>query len=493
MNIWNKTYEQAISKLKKAGNKDKKFLIVANSFAQIIQSAQIQENTALPTQRQLALKLNLTLATINRVYQHLAQQNLIISYPGKGSFTLKQTAFEHKQIDRLNDTNLTAQLNKPQITTYSKNQHTLPNHIDARFIQASNPTQVKLNDKQLAHDFELNHFLKSFNLNTMNRSAFITPSFYEALEATLMYLLKPNDTLLCFELTYHVLSKLANKHNFNIKTLPLKDNKIDLSVLEQYCKTIQPAAIFIHSCIQTPTGLLFSTLEQQQIADICQRFSIQIIEDSSLNWTLNQPRSFTQFNPKSTFSLCSLSSLPLIESRQCITQTPQSTHFEFELMFSNNNHINDYGLLNRLNLFTQHLNDFKTHLVAQVLQLNQLLDKQQFKAIQLTINNGFIWISCSSTDQSNHLMLLLGNEKVLTLTQESFNTELEKYWNRRIHNQNSCGLRLCFSHLNTTAIQQLATALVRCVNLLEFTPNQSHQLQTQHQQQQTQPNNLKTT
>ena len=185
--------------------------------------------------------------------------------------------------------------------------------------------------------------------------------------------------------------------------------------------------------------------------------------------------------------------MPLIDSNQCITQTPNSAHFEFELMLSNNNHINDYVLLNQLNLFTLHLNEFQAHLMTQVCQLNQLLDKQQFKAIQLTINNGFIWIGCSSTDQSNHLMILLANEKVLTLTQESFNTEQQEYWNRRIHNQNSCGLRLCFSHLNKNGIQQLATALIRSVYLLQFAPNQTHQTQTQNQQQQTQPINLKTT
>ena len=459
MNIWDKTCKQAKSKLAQASSKDKKFMIVAECFAQSIKSGTIPENTALPAQRKLAKDLNLTLATINRVYQQLSSIKAIISYPGKGSVTLNTQVKIDPKLEQTNNT--------------------LPEIIDSRFTVSFHLQDTRQIESDIPSEPSLDGFLDSIHINTQSRQAHINPSFFDALETTLIQILQPSDTLLCFDLTYPALASLANKLNFNIKTLNLRANTVDIAVLEQYCSIYHPAALFIHSMTHNPTGGVLNQLDRELICKICDKYEVKIIEDTSLNWMHPQAHSFTKLSPTNTFSLNSLTSLPLIESKHCILQIPESFNFEFELALSINDHSCEPSLIHSLQGISHNLNSILHQGFLQSKKLISLTDPSQSHSSKITIGAGLIWISCSSTDQSNQLKMLLGDKKILSLTEESFNTQSPDFFMKPVSSSNNCGVRLCYGHLNDISLERLCIAIIQCVAQLESAPPQKHTQKTQ--------------
>lgn len=76
------------------------YLQIVNQIKALIISGELAEGEALPSMRNLALQLRISVITTKRAYEELEREGFIESYTGKGSFVKGQNA------ELLRETNL---------------------------------------------------------------------------------------------------------------------------------------------------------------------------------------------------------------------------------------------------------------------------------------------------------------------------------------------------------------------------------------------------
>ena len=76
------------------------YLQIVNQIKALIISGELAEGEALPSMRNLALQLRISVITTKRAYEELEREGFIESYTGKGSFVKAQNA------ELLRETNL---------------------------------------------------------------------------------------------------------------------------------------------------------------------------------------------------------------------------------------------------------------------------------------------------------------------------------------------------------------------------------------------------
>jgi len=474
MSIWNSAIKLANKQLKQATAKDKKYLLVANVFMSIIESEQIPKHTALPAQRKLAEKLSLTLATINRVYQHLSMLNIITNHPGKGSFTKGATAQNTDQYE-----NDILELEEPRLidARYMQTGLTQPTSIN-NILQANGNVDQTFNSLPAL----IEHFLQHLTLPIANRHCFLMPSSYEAISQVLSHELPAQGTLLSTQLTHPHLASIALNHALHIKTLPIKKNTIDLSVLEQYCKIYQPKALFIHSHVHTPTGTLLDNEQKQTIVGICRKHDVTIIEDASLNMLHDKTISFSKLAPELTFTMLSLASVPQLGNQYCLLQTPEAQSFDYELLTASY-FINELAFISQFQGFYQQLPTIKQAALQQHNMVQTHLKNAPYaKQITINLTCGYMWINCDDAHQSHYLTMAFARQHVLTLCEDVFVTEHEPAWLSYAAPHSIYGVRICFGHLSVTATRNLLNIIDTClINLTASSYKNSHQQTKTHE------------
>ncbi len=66
------------------------YLQIVNQIKSLIMSGELQEGEALPSMRNLAMQLRISLITTKRAYEELERDGFIESFTGKGSFVKAQ-------------------------------------------------------------------------------------------------------------------------------------------------------------------------------------------------------------------------------------------------------------------------------------------------------------------------------------------------------------------------------------------------------------------
>ncbi|BCE01438.1 aminotransferase class I/II-fold pyridoxal phosphate-dependent enzyme [Marinicellulosiphila megalodicopiae] len=459
--IWDNTINQAIYSLQTCTNKDKKYILVANCFQNSIQSNDVSINTALPSQRQLSSALNLTLATINRVYQHLALLSFIQNLPGKGSFTCYQI---QTQSNSINESSLRFDTRKLRCILMNDNS----------FASSSSNT-INTDIQQI-----LDIWFDQLHMPSQDRKTRLTSNIYESLDFCFSTLLTSKDTVLCLNLTHPGISKIALNHQVKLKSLSFKNDELNIAVIEQYCKIYQPKAFFIHSHTHTPTGLTLSNTQKNEIAVLCKKYQVFIIEDASLNWLERPKLNFSNLLPDTTISLCSTTVLFDSITHYCAIQYPNVWDFDFQNIIQSQSNINEIHANSYLKkLFTN--GDFFNSWQAKHSQLNDFVFTHVFpkcKTIASLKQNvniflGIMWIECEDEQSSEQLKMALGNQEIISLTQEIFLFDYQPQWLKPFNSEAMYGVRLCFAHLPFPEIDKLFLLIDQC--LFDLSPSLQYQ------------------
>ncbi|MDE6004260.1 MAG: GntR family transcriptional regulator [Oscillospiraceae bacterium] len=78
---------------------------ISSQIKNLILTGELQEGEALPSMRNLALQLRISVITTKRAYEDLEREGFIESYTGKGSFVKAQNAelFREEQLRQVED------------------------------------------------------------------------------------------------------------------------------------------------------------------------------------------------------------------------------------------------------------------------------------------------------------------------------------------------------------------------------------------------------
>jgi DNA-binding transcriptional MocR family regulator len=275
-----------------------RYQAIAEAIAADLRQGRLKAGERLPTHRQLAYRLGVTVGTVTRGYAEAQRRGLVAGHVGRGSFLAAPGQ-------------ASAQLGSQQLEADGAIELSLafppPHFGDALFQRtlselARDGGVGSLLDYQ-PHGGMAHHraagaaWIQRHGLTVAPEQVLITLGAQHAISVALRGLTKPGDLLLTESLTYSGIKAMAAALSLRLKGLPMDGEGLSPDGLEAACRTERASALFCMPNLQNPTGAMMSPARRQAIAAIATKHRLPVIEDDVYGFLAGERPTLTELLP----------------------------------------------------------------------------------------------------------------------------------------------------------------------------------------------------
>jgi DNA-binding transcriptional MocR family regulator len=267
-----------------------RYKAIAAALAADIRDGKLKAGDRLPTHRDLAYRLGVTVGTITRAYAEAQRRGLLEGHVGRGSFLAQPAnlpaAFgvvDHEQTDLIE---LSLAFPPPQASDAL---------LQRTFADlARQPGVARLLDYQ-PHGGMTHHraagaaWMETHGLSVPADRIIVTAGAQHGLAICFGALLRPGDVLLTEPLTYPGIRAAAELFKLSIRGLAQDDEGILPDALESACREDSPRALCCMPTLQNPTSAIMSQERREAIAAILRRHRLPLIEDDIYRFLTDAP------------------------------------------------------------------------------------------------------------------------------------------------------------------------------------------------------------
>jgi len=287
------------------------YVRLINRFKESIQSGALPVSTKLPTNRELAVLLKVDRSTVSRAYAELAQEGLIESHVGRGTFVKDLPTSASKKATEIGQkidwsakfsrgSSLTAELfgSLPQpaadeedhisFAGGSPSSDSIP-HEDLKEVLGdllNKPGANEMFDYSPAEGdallrSQIKAHLAGLGISVLDEELLILSGSQQGIELVASALVDPGDRVVIEEPTYFW--AICNFRARQAKFLPvgLDDEGMIVDLVEPLCARYSPKLIYTIPDFQNPTGLSLSQSRRTRLIEIANHYGVPIFEDRS--------------------------------------------------------------------------------------------------------------------------------------------------------------------------------------------------------------------
>ena len=267
-----------------------RYRAIADAMAAGLQNGELKPGDRLPTHRDLAYRLGVTVGTVTRAYAEAQRRGLLEGHVGRGSYLAGPAS-------GLGPSGLSASL--------LSNSLGMADHEPGGMIDLSLAFPPQAGDglmqrtlADLARQPGIARLLnyqphagmahhRAAGAAWIGRHGFDVPADRVIVTAGAQHglcivtgaLLAPGDLLLSESLTYPGLRAVGELFKLRLKGVPLDESGIVPEALEAICRSEAPRAIYCMPGLQNPTGSVMPEERRHAIAAILRRHGVALIED----------------------------------------------------------------------------------------------------------------------------------------------------------------------------------------------------------------------
>ncbi len=278
------------------------YLTFVKALQKGIEKNELVQGETLPTHRELAEKLHLSLGTISRAYKEAQKRSLTEAVVGKG--TIISTPSQHIDI-------ITEQQKYFDLSFISPFEYLNPSLEDAiknitlngrELLKYHAPSGIDTHKKAGAS------WTQRFGLTTSYKNILICAGAQHALLSLLMGLFRAGDKIAAESITYPLLKELCQRLSLNLIPIKMDEAGIIPSAFETICKNGGIKGLYLMPSCQNPTLCQIPEFRRIELIEICRKYDIKIIEDDVYALSLEQKLTpFASLCPERTFFIASTS------------------------------------------------------------------------------------------------------------------------------------------------------------------------------------------
>lgn len=262
-----------------------RYLAIADCIAQDMKDRVLLPGDRLPPQRSLADMIGVDFTTVSRGYSEAISRGLIESHVGRGTFVLPQQSFSDISDERravANDLTMNAppEPTDPELLERMRSGLSAVSNDLVHLLRYQNPIGGEI-DKEAASIWLSMRGL----VPNLDRVA-VTPGAHATMQAILTVLAQPGDCILCEDITYAGLKKIAAQLNLRLIGLPMDAQGILPDALEDAIKTHQPKALYLNPTLHNPTTIIVPQDRRLEITNVMKRYDLPLIEDDAYGFVL---------------------------------------------------------------------------------------------------------------------------------------------------------------------------------------------------------------
>lgn len=254
-----------------------RYLAIVDSLASDIRSGCLIAGARLPTHRELADRLGLSVGTVTRAFTTAEQRGLIHGVIGRGTFVGPPAPERFASVD-------------PGPTGFVDLSRTWPlNTLDPDLAPVLRSVAKDAGRAELLH-YQDNagmarhrqagvDWAARFGLDTKVDSVVLCSGVQHAISVALATVARPNDWVLTEALTYPGLKAAATMQNQRVLGLEMDEEGIVPAAFASACRQRGAKVLYCTPTLQNPTTATMSLRRREQIAQVAREHDVSIIED----------------------------------------------------------------------------------------------------------------------------------------------------------------------------------------------------------------------
>jgi DNA-binding transcriptional MocR family regulator len=285
-----------------------RYVAIVDALAGDVASGLLKTGARIPTHRDLALHLGVTVGTVSRAYAEAARRGLVSGEVGRGTFVRARVAPAMLHDSRASGLlDMSQNHPPPQGTEFrvalESTLMTLARQADLGPLLDYPSDGGNASDREAGADW-----IGRVGLSAEPGRVLVCAGSQHGLTTVLAALLRPGDLLLTEELTYPGLKAVAGLLHLRLQGLAMDAHGLRPEAFEEACRAGGARALYTIPTIQNPTTSVMPEARRREIARIAESYGVPIVEDD-IHALLpeERPRPIAAFAPELTYYLMSTS------------------------------------------------------------------------------------------------------------------------------------------------------------------------------------------
>jgi DNA-binding transcriptional MocR family regulator len=268
-----------------------RYRAIAEALAADIRDGSLVPGTRLPTHRDLAWRLHVTVGTVSRAYAEAERRGLIGGEVGRGTFVREAVSarilsFVRPEPERADFIDLS--FNYPivgdEAPALAKVLGRLAGSNDLATLLQYAPSAGRLPDRKAGAAW-----IARSGLETSAERVVLTNGGQHALATVLSALTRAGDSVATEWLTYPGMRALANLLDLRLVGLAMDSDGLLPDSFEAACRSGALKALYTMPTLHNPTTAIMPEDRRRAIADIARRHGVAIVEDDVYGFLLDAP------------------------------------------------------------------------------------------------------------------------------------------------------------------------------------------------------------
>jgi DNA-binding transcriptional MocR family regulator len=267
-----------------------RYRALADAIAADIDSGRLVAGQRLPTHRDLAEELGVTIQTVSRGYAEAKQRGLVSGEVGRGTFVRvapPEQSWAHS-MRRPDPDTVDLSANIPDVTAtaplFAPAIEALANADNLASALSYQPRAGHPEHRRAAASW-----INRAGLDVAPDDVMITVGTQHGLALSLAALTEPGDVLLTEAVTYPGIKALARFLRLRLVGVAMDDHGMRADALSAACENERPKAVYCVPTLQNPTATVMPLKRRREIARVCNTQRLALIEDDIYRFLLDEP------------------------------------------------------------------------------------------------------------------------------------------------------------------------------------------------------------
>lgn len=299
-----------------------KYRAIADALGEDIAQGQLAPGARLPTHRDLAFRLGVTVGTVSRAYREAERRGLIGGEIGRGTFVRDLSGAAMGVQGSLPEWELPEppRETSPETGAISLAFNFPPPALEREALRETLAALAREADLSILTDYgpyggSTRHreagaaWIAARGLNAHPDRVVISPGAHNSVLACLSAVTRPGDALLAEELTYPGIKPIARLMGLKLLPVALDDDGLVPDALaEALAAHPEARALYCTPTLQNPTNRVMSAKRRAAVAEIAARAGLAVIEDDILGPLIDDaPPPITALLPEHGYYISSVS------------------------------------------------------------------------------------------------------------------------------------------------------------------------------------------
>ncbi len=281
-----------------------RYLAIVEALAEDFARGELREGGRLPTHRELADQLGVTVGTVSRAYAEAARRGLVSGQVGRGTFVrgAGDDAAEEGVVD-LGQNHPPEPSSRPQRAALLAALARLTGRGDAARLLDYPAAGGNPDDREAGA-----LWIGRAGLAADPGQVLVCTGSQHGLTVALATLLEPGDLLLAESLTYAGLKAVAGLLRLRLHGLPVDADGLRPDALEEACRRGGARAVYLIPTLHNPTTAVMPESRRREIAAVARAHDLAVVEDDVHGLLpVERPLPIAALAPERTYYLTSTS------------------------------------------------------------------------------------------------------------------------------------------------------------------------------------------